>query len=38
MDPRFGPAWIAFAYAFVFEGVRDHAEMAFSTCARMFPG
>ena len=29
MDLRFGPAWIAFAHAFVFEGVRDHAETVF---------
>ena len=38
MDPRFGPAWIAFAHTFAFEGEHDHAVTAYSTCARMFTG
>ena len=38
MDPRFGPAWIAFAHTFAFEGEHDHAVTAYSTCARMFAG
>lgn len=38
MDPRFGPAWIAFAHTFALEGEHDHAVTAYSTCARMFMG
>ncbi|KAH7884628.1 hypothetical protein F5I97DRAFT_1938027 [Phlebopus sp. FC_14] len=38
MDPRFGPAWIAFAHTFAMEGEHDHAVTAYSTCARMFVG
>ncbi|KAL4062109.1 hypothetical protein V8B97DRAFT_2041620 [Scleroderma yunnanense] len=38
MDPRFGPAWIAFAHTFALEGEHDHAVTAYSTCARMFVG
>ncbi|KAG6330678.1 hypothetical protein ID866_8412 [Astraeus odoratus] len=38
MDPRFGPAWIAFAHTFAREGEHDHAVTAYSTCARMFAG
>ncbi|KAH7907018.1 hypothetical protein BJ138DRAFT_1015194 [Hygrophoropsis aurantiaca] len=38
MDPRFGPAWIAFAHTFALEGEHDHAVTAYSTCARMFAG
>ncbi|KAG6849727.1 hypothetical protein H0H93_005930 [Arthromyces matolae] len=38
MDPRFGPAWIAFAHTFGLEGEHDHAVTAYSTCARMFTG
>ncbi|KAH0585019.1 hypothetical protein H2248_008288 [Termitomyces sp. 'cryptogamus'] len=38
MDPRFGPAWIAFAHTFALEGEHDHAVTAYSTCARMFTG
>ncbi|KIY44125.1 TPR-like protein [Fistulina hepatica ATCC 64428] len=38
MDPRFAPAWIAFAHTFAFEGEHDHAVTAYSTCARMFTG
>ncbi|KZV72988.1 TPR-like protein [Peniophora sp. CONT] len=38
MDPRFGPAWIAFAHTFALEGEHDHAITAYSTCARMFTG
>ncbi|KAF9267586.1 TPR-like protein [Marasmius fiardii PR-910] len=38
MDPRFGPAWIAFGHTFSNEGEHDHAVTAYSTAARMFPG
>ncbi|KAJ7284861.1 cell division control protein 16 [Mycena rebaudengoi] len=38
MDPRFGPAWVAFAHTFALEGEHDHAVTAYSTCARMFTG
>ena len=38
MDPRFGPAWIAFAHTFASEGEHDHAVTAYSTCARLFVG
>ncbi|KAI6110197.1 hypothetical protein EDD16DRAFT_1486805 [Pisolithus croceorrhizus] len=38
MDPRFAPAWIAFAHTFAMEGEHDHAVTAYSTCARMFLG
>lgn len=38
MDPRFAPAWIAFAHTFAFEGEHDHAVTAYSTCARLFTG
>ncbi|EMD33975.1 hypothetical protein CERSUDRAFT_159330 [Gelatoporia subvermispora B] len=38
MDPRFAPAWIAFAHTFAAEGEHDHAVTAYSTCARMFAG
>lgn len=38
MDPRFSPAWIAFAHTFALEGEHDHAVTAYSTCARMFTG
>ncbi|EGO24550.1 hypothetical protein SERLADRAFT_361562 [Serpula lacrymans var. lacrymans S7.9] len=38
MDPRFGPAWVAFAHTFAMEGEHDHAVTAYSTCARMFTG
>lgn len=38
MDPRFAPAWIAFAHTFALEGEHDHAVTAYSTCARMFTG
>ncbi|KAJ7650412.1 cell division control protein 16, partial [Roridomyces roridus] len=38
MDPRFGPAWIAFAHTFALEGEHDHAITAYSTSARMFSG
>ncbi|KAI0078758.1 TPR-like protein [Panus rudis PR-1116 ss-1] len=38
MDPRFSPAWIAFAHSFSMEGEHDHAVTAYSTCARMFNG
>ncbi|KAI6035689.1 cell division control protein 16 [Pisolithus marmoratus] len=38
MDPRFAPAWIAFAHTFAMEREHDHAVTAYSTCARMFLG
>ena len=38
MDPRFAPAWIAFAHAFSFEGEHEHAVTAYSTCARLYTG
>ena len=38
MDPRFAPAWIAFAHAFSFEGEHEHAVTASSTCARLYTG
>ncbi len=38
MDPRFGPAWIGFAHSYSFEGEHDHAIVAYSTAARLFPG
>lgn len=38
MDPRFGPAWIAFGHTFALESEHDHAVTAYSTCARMFTG
>ncbi|TDL19901.1 TPR-like protein [Rickenella mellea] len=38
MDPRFAPAWIAFAHTFALEGEHDHAVTAYSTCARLFTG
>jgi anaphase-promoting complex subunit 6 len=38
MDPRNGPAWIAFAHTFAFEGEHEQAVTAYSTCARLFRG
>lgn len=38
MDPRFAPAWIAFAHTFSMEGESEHAVIGYSTCARMFNG
>ncbi|KIO34707.1 hypothetical protein M407DRAFT_63985 [Tulasnella calospora MUT 4182] len=38
MDPRFGPAWIGFAHSYSYEGEHDHAIVAYSTAARLFPG
>ena len=38
MDPRFAPAWIAFAHTFAHEGEHDHAITAYSTCTRLFTG
>lgn len=38
MDPRYGPAWVAFGHTFALEGEHDHAVTAYSTCARMFTG
>ena len=38
MDPRFGPAWIAFAHSFALEGEHEQAVIAYSTSARLFQG
>lgn len=38
IDPRFAPAWIAFAHSFAYEGEHDQAIVAYSTCARLFRG
>ncbi|KAH9945212.1 TPR-like protein [Epithele typhae] len=38
MDPRFAPAWVAFAHAFSLEGEHEHAVTAYSTCARLYTG
>ncbi|KZT73047.1 TPR-like protein [Daedalea quercina L-15889] len=38
MDPRFAPAWVAFAHTFAHEGEHDHAITAYSTCTRLFTG
>ncbi|SJL04405.1 uncharacterized protein ARMOST_07771 [Armillaria ostoyae] len=38
LDPRFAPAWVAFAHTFAYEDEHDHAITAYSTCARMFTG
>ena len=38
MDPRFAPAWVAFAHTFAAEGEHDHAITAYSTCTRLFQG
>ncbi|KAJ7429851.1 hypothetical protein B0H11DRAFT_1766350 [Mycena galericulata] len=38
MEPRFGPAWVAFAHTFALEGEHGRAVTAYSTCARMFTG
>ena len=36
LDPRFAPAWIAFAHSFALEGESDQAITAYSTAARKF--
>lgn len=38
MDPRFGPAWIAFAHSFALEKEHDQAITAYSTATRLFQG
>lgn len=41
MDPRFGPAWVAFGHKFALEGEHDHAVTAYLTCEdvyRVSPG
>ena len=38
MDPRFGPAWIAFAHSFALEKEHDQAIIAYSTSTRLFQG
>lgn len=36
MDPRFAPAWIAFAHTFSYEGESDQAIVSYSTAERLF--
>ncbi|KDN52205.1 TPR-like protein [Tilletiaria anomala UBC 951] len=36
LDPRFAPAWIAFAHSFAMQGESDQAIVAYSTAARKF--
>ncbi|KWU42148.1 TPR-like protein [Rhodotorula sp. JG-1b] len=38
IDPRFGPAWIAYAHSFAYEGEHDQAITAYSTAQRHLPG
>ncbi|KAM0754433.1 cell division control protein 16 [Meredithblackwellia eburnea MCA 4105] len=38
IDSRFGPAWIAFAHSYAFEGEHDQAITAYSTALRHFQG
>jgi hypothetical protein len=38
MNPRFGPAWIAFAHSFAMEKEHDQAITAYSTATRLFQG
>lgn len=38
MNPRFGPAWIAFAHSFALEKEHDQAITAYSTATRLFQG
>ncbi|GAA5861337.1 hypothetical protein JCM8547_006096 [Rhodosporidiobolus lusitaniae] len=38
IDPRFGPAWLAYAHSFAFEGEHDQAITAYSTAQRHLPG
>lgn len=38
LDARFGPAWVAFAHTYAFEGEHDQAITAYSTALRHFQG
>lgn len=38
IDSRFGPAWIAFAHSYAYEGEHDQAITAYSTSLRHFQG
>ncbi|KAI5474174.1 cell division control protein Cdc16 [Pseudohyphozyma bogoriensis] len=38
IDARFGPAWIAFAHSYAYEGEHDQAITAYSTALRHFQG
>ncbi|GAA5910355.1 hypothetical protein JCM8208_006019 [Rhodotorula glutinis] len=38
IDPRFGPAWLAYAHSFAHEGEHDQAITAYSTAQRHLPG
>ncbi|GAA5966860.1 hypothetical protein JCM21900_001177 [Sporobolomyces salmonicolor] len=38
IDPRFGPAWLAYAHSFAYEGEHDQAITAYSTAHRHLPG
>lgn len=38
LDPRFGPAWVAFAHAYALEGEHDQSITAYSTAQRHFQG
>ncbi|GAA5884461.1 hypothetical protein JCM16303_005092 [Sporobolomyces ruberrimus] len=38
IDPRFGPAWLAYAHSFAFEGEHDQAITAYSTAHRHLSG
>lgn len=38
IDSRFGPAWIAFAHSYAYEGEHDQAITAYSTALRHFQG
>jgi len=38
LDSRFGPAWLAFAHSYAFEGEHDQAITAYSTALRHFQG
>jgi anaphase-promoting complex subunit 6 len=37
-EPRYAPAWIAFAHSFAYEGEHDQAITAYATCTRLFKG
>jgi anaphase-promoting complex subunit 6 len=38
IDSRFGPAWIAFAHSYAFEGEHDQAITAYATALKHFQG
>ncbi|KAL8286853.1 hypothetical protein RQP46_003859 [Phenoliferia psychrophenolica] len=38
IDSRFGPAWIAFAHSYAYEGEHDQAITAYATALRHFQG